>query len=93
MQMIKLLLPVKENTDNIPIKHSFRGYNIFCFSGQFSSHFVESNLFTYIDFAKQEPEMSSVMRKKKHFAYAKTKTQISFTVAAKLISAFVFATR
>ena len=28
-----------------------------------------------------------------HFAYAKTKTQISFTVTAKLISAFVFATR
>ena len=27
------------------------------------------------------------------FAYAKTKTQISFAVAAKLISAFVFATR
>ena len=27
------------------------------------------------------------------FAYAKTKTQISFTVTAKLISAFVFATR
>ena len=27
------------------------------------------------------------------FAYAKTKTQISFAVTAKLISAFVFATR
>ena len=27
------------------------------------------------------------------FAYAKTKTQISFAVPAKLISAFVFATR
>ena len=28
-----------------------------------------------------------------HFTYAKTKTQISFAVTAKLISAFVFATR
>ena len=27
-----------------------------------------------------------------HFAYAKTKTQISFAVTPKLISAFVFAT-
>ena len=30
--------------------------------------------------------------KTQHFAYAKTKTQISFGVTAKLISAFVFAT-
>ena len=30
--------------------------------------------------------------KTKHFAYAKTKTQISFAVTAKLISAFVLAT-
>ena len=36
--------------------------------------------------------MSRVMRKPV-FAYAKTKTQISFAVTAKLISAFVFATR
>ena len=35
--------------------------------------------------------MSSVMRNQ-HFAYAKTKVQISFAVTAKLISAFVFAT-
>ena len=32
-------------------------------------------------------------REKTGFAYAKTKTQISFAVTAKLISAFVFATR
>ena len=31
--------------------------------------------------------------RKPFFAYAKTKTQISFGVTAKLISAFVFATR
>ena len=31
--------------------------------------------------------------RKPFFAYAKTKTQISFAVTAKLISAFVFATR
>ena len=31
-------------------------------------------------------------REKTVFAYAKTKTQISFAVTAKLISAFVFAT-
>ena len=31
--------------------------------------------------------------RKPDFAYAKTKTQISFAVTAKLISAFVFATR
>ena len=36
--------------------------------------------------------MSRVVRKP-GFAYAKTKTQISFAVTAKLISAFVFATR
>ena len=36
--------------------------------------------------------MSLVMRNR-IFAYAKTKTQISFAVTAKLISAFVFATR
>ena len=38
-------------------------------------------------------EMSSVMRKPFFFAYVKTKMQISFAVTAKLISAFVFATR
>ena len=31
--------------------------------------------------------------RKRDFAYAKTKAQISFAVTAKLISAFVFATR
>ena len=40
----------------------------------------------------QRKEMSRVMRKPV-FAYAKTKTQISFAVTAKLISAFVFAIR
>ena len=33
------------------------------------------------------------MRENRFFAYAKTKAQISFAVTAKLISAFVFATR
>ena len=37
--------------------------------------------------------MRLVVRKPFFFAYAKTKTQISFAVTAKLISAFVFATR
>ena len=41
--------------------------------------------------------MSQVMRKPFFFAYAKTKTQISFAISfavtAKLISAFVFATQ
>ena len=36
--------------------------------------------------------MSLVVTKPVFFAYAKTKTQISFAVTAKLISAFVFAT-
>ena len=36
--------------------------------------------------------LSQVMRKPT-FSYAKTKTQISFAVTAKLVSAFVFATR
>ena len=36
--------------------------------------------------------MSRILRKRL-FAYAKTKTQISFAVTAKLISAFVFAIR
>ena len=35
----------------------------------------------------------SVAMRKPAFAYAKTKAQISFAVSAKLISAFVFATR
>ena len=35
----------------------------------------------------------SLVMRKLVFAYAKTKTQISFAVTAKLISAFVFATR
>ena len=40
------------------------------------------------------PEKNESRRKKTgFFAYAKTKTQISFAVTAKLISAFVFATR
>ena len=34
-----------------------------------------------------------VTYKPRHEAYAKTKAQISFAVTAKLISAFVFATR
>ena len=34
----------------------------------------------------------SLVVRKRLFAYAKTKTQISFAVTAKLISAFVFAT-
>ena len=40
-------------------------------------------------------ELSYLSRivKKRIFAYAKTKAQISFAVTAKLISAFVFATR
>ena len=37
--------------------------------------------------------MSRVMRKPAFSIYAKTKPQISFTVTAKLISAFVFATK
>ena len=36
--------------------------------------------------------MSRIVRNR-HFAYEKTKTQISFAVTAKLINAFVFATR
>ena len=40
---------------------------------------------------EDDTELSRVMRKPT-FAYAKTKTQISFAVTAKLISAFVFAT-
>ena len=35
----------------------------------------------------------SLFMRKPDFAYAKTKTQISFAVIAKLISTFVFATR
>ena len=40
-----------------------------------------------------EDYLSSNVRKPDFIAYAKTKTQISFAVTAKLISAFVFATR
>ena len=38
-------------------------------------------------------EKTSVLHMRKQFAYAKTKTQISFAVTAKLISTFVFATQ
>ena len=38
-------------------------------------------------------KLSLVMRNKRCFAYAKTKAQISCTVTAQLVSAFVFATR
>ena len=38
-------------------------------------------------------EMSDIVGENQQFAYAKTKTQISFAVTEKLISAFVFATR
>ena len=41
---------------------------------------------------KSSKNMNLFMRKP-FFSYAKTKTQISFAVTAKLISAFVFATR
>ena len=42
---------------------------------------------------RQAKHLSRVVRKTGFFAYAKTKTQISFVVTAKLISAFVFATK
>ena len=48
-------------------------------------------MFIYSSLKGQKDHMSCVTRKPT-FAYAKTKTQISFAVTAKLISAFVFAT-
>ena len=42
--------------------------------------------------SSQNQDMSRVIRKP-DFAYAKSKSQISFAVTAKLISVFVFATR
>ena len=44
-------------------------------------------------FSLSKRDLSLVLRKNRLFAYAKKKTQISFAVTAKLISAFVFATR
>ena len=44
---------------------------------------------TFKDLCTNEPRYD----KNQHFVYAKTKTQISFVVTAKLRSAFVFATR
>ena len=46
----------------------------------------------HFSFPLSYDNLSRVMSKP-DFAYAKTKTQISFVVTAKLISAFVFATR
>ena len=60
-----------------------------CHSLLFSSGVSFGAIFTFCMFRYN---MSLVMRKPV-FAYAKTKTQISFAVTAKLISAFVFATR
>ena len=47
----------------------------------------------YINFFLSLLYMSHVVRKPGFFAYAKTKAQTIFAVTAKLISAFVFATR
>ena len=47
----------------------------------------------FSEFLKRlKDELSRIVRNR-NFAYAKTKAQISFAVTAKLISAFVFATR
>ena len=54
-------------------------------------------IFFHNDWAWNPKHLSRLVRKPFFFlhifAYAKTKTQISFAVTAKLISAFVFATR
>ena len=49
-------------------------------------------IYRYVKHPNFNPHLSRVVRKP-DFAYAKTKTQIRFAVTAKLISAFVFATR
>ena len=53
-----------------------------------SQHYVRSSMILY-RYVINEPRHEE----NRSFAYAKTKTQISFAVTAKLISAFVFATQ
>ena len=56
------------------------------------SRYVEDEINAPMTSSCPEREVSRVMRKPAFCIYAKTKTQISFAVTAKLISAFVFAT-
>ena len=48
--------------------------------------------YTHLDYFRTQRSYEPRSEKTGFFAYAKTKTQISFAVKAKLISAFVFAT-
>ena len=75
----------KKNTNNPSIDICTRSEQ--CIRA-FRSAFFSS---PYIEYCIKH-EMSRVVRNQRS-AYAKTKTQISFAVTAKLISAFVFATR
>ena len=59
---------------------------------KFVEGFLLMNIIDYWACSCKILYLSQVMRKPFFFAYAKTKTQISFAMTAKLISAFVFAT-
>ena len=69
-----------------PIEHSPLGKN------DKNVIYLSSNTYLICSSANQLP-MEPRHEKTVFFAYAKTKTQISFAVTAKLISAFVFATQ
>ena len=59
------------------------------------SEYAETLYFSIIKYSvgfKYATAVETRHEKTGYFAYAKTKSQISFTVTAKLISAFVFAT-
>ena len=56
-------------------------------------NFLFSTIFAFVFNLSEEVDNMSRVLKKKLIAYAKTKTQISFSATAKLINAFVFATR
>ena len=55
---------------------------------------TNTRIHTFIYFQRTITQLDNMsLVENRLFAYAKTKTQISFAVTAKLISAFVFATR
>ena len=79
---------------NIIVEKSFCTYQI--------THIYSIGMYKYFktklidhksDLFKYTSDKMSLVVRKPAFAYAKTKTQISFAVTAKLISVFVFATR
>ena len=79
----------------ISLPYIFQILYVLCFTRpryQVSVYRTNGPLVYLLNVSRLGLHLSLIVRKP-FFAYAKTKTQISFAVTAKLISAFVFATR